>query len=320
MDSPFRLAVAAAAALGLLWIFTTYLLPGLFPGTPLKDALLNGLEAAEREPGKIVSRLVGFRNGEALPADSLDGPARSVNFRCTDALQCCQRQKISAGCKVALDDRKLIAEQAVALPVHFRCNYEENIFLCSAYFGREPAQLELKDFRVAGEIELGRDNPVAAFKVLNSGKVKAQDVIATAKVYKLTTVEGKEVEALHAGPFNRDFEEIPPSGWESLSIPLEVREPGNYKVWLEVHGIESGKAVREAGLKATGARPENKCRATAEGRTQWEGTECLREYQCEGCAYDYECKLAWEPRLGDKRITDWSSSGVWATEEPEKCA
>ena len=99
-----------------------------------------------------------------------DFPSQSVNFRCTDAVQCCPQQQISPGCKVAIDDRMLLVEQDGVMQVSFRCTYEQNIYLCSAYFGGEPAQLEITDVRLPKEIETGKDRPVLMLKVRNTGK------------------------------------------------------------------------------------------------------------------------------------------------------
>lgn len=318
MNEAFKLLATAVAALALIWVFMTYLVPTLFPATPIRNVLESGFESAQGMEGKLLTKPVDLRRGSALTADVLDSPTQSVNFRCTDAVQCCQQQQIAPGCKVAIDDRMLLVEQDGVMQVSFRCTYEQNIYLCSAYFGGEPAQLEITDVRLPKEIETGKDHPVLVLKVRNTGKRKAQDVIATAKVYKLTVADGRETEALHSGPFNRDLEEIAPGRESSLSIPLEVREPGNYKVRLEVRGVEAGRQTQEFTLKVRGANPERKCRATIPGRTKTEGTQCLQEYLCEGCDFDYECKLAWEPKFRES-IADWSVSGAWVKALPEKC-
>ncbi len=320
MDEGYKVLVAAISAVAVIWFFMAYLLPLLAPAPQAKDVMREALETAQAAQGKLVARDIAFKNGYALPAAALDTATRSVNFRCTDVVQCCLQQRISSGCKVAIDDRTLIAQQETSLPVSFRCDYEENIYLCSAYFGRDPAQLEITDFRAPREIEVGRDNAVLSFKAHNAGKTKASDVIATAKVYKVTLVNGKEMEALHSGPVSRSADEIAPDAEAAFSIPLEVREAGSYRISLEVRGAEAGKAGQEFDLKATGGATESKCRATVKGQTRTQDTQCLQEFRCEDCAYDYECKLAWEPKLGEENITDWSASGVWAKAEPETCA
>ncbi|HIH16128.1 MAG TPA: hypothetical protein HA252_01855 [Candidatus Diapherotrites archaeon] len=72
-------------------------------------------------------------------------------------------------------------------------------------------------------------------------------------------------------------------------------------------------------MKASGQPGEGRCKATVQGRDRLEAETCLQEFLCEGCEFDYECKLAWEPRLGEETIRDWSRASVWAEEPLEQC-
>lgn len=319
MNAVFKLAATAVMALAIIWLLVNYVFPLAGGGGQVRQAMMKALEAAQGLDDQVLVKALAIRKGENLPAESLDTSTRSVNYRCTDTKQCCPLGGITSGCRLALDERLLSAQEDSALPAHYRCQLEENIYLCTAYFGRGPAQLEWGDLRAPREIELGKDLPTVVLKIRNTGQTKAYDVVATAKIYKVSLDGDRETTALHSGPINRQTEEILPGGEASFTLPLEIREAGTYQVALTVRGVESGKVTKTLELKARGlSAAMAACKAGQPGEARLEDGQCLREYRCEGCAYDYECKLAWEGKLGEE-VVDWSRDAVWAPTPPENC-
>lgn len=317
-SSIFRLAVYAIAALALLWIIFTYLLPLFFPPQDVVGGMGDALAASQTSLGKTLTKEILYPENFAADAEQqLDEPDMGVVFKCNSASLC-----LDGIADVDEKNRRLYVRESRDIMTSFRCIEERGMHACVIYLGSAPAQVEILDFEAAEKYNLSRGGkPKIAFTIANTGALAAVEVTGTAKVYRKTMIGGEEVEQLFLEPPAETISAIEPEKTARMEFDFSagITKNGKYAVDVKVEGPDAGFGTKRFEFEVSGA-PElpSTCVATEEGETTAGDGICETKYFCEGCAMASECKWAWEENLkgaafeiGSPKFTieSWGASG-----------
>lgn len=289
MDSLFKLLVAAIAAFLIIALIAgMYIFPFGDPIAAIKEKL----NSAELREGKLVEgTTLKFNAGAAFQGETFDTANRSVNFKCTLGELCDDESRFE------FDERKVGIEQIVPVNVSTRCKYENNIFACTVYFGKEPAQLDNLDMNFV-ENENAKFNAAEKrfdananseifikYSFGNTGDLNAADINAFVDYYlfdaedKITKISSK---ILGIGDLNSGGKK---DGRFKLTAPSVE---GKYKIKFRFEGDDTGYADYELDFFI---KPRA-CIADKCTEPEWLGEKCTTHCRCRECVFGFVCKAS----------------------------
>ena len=292
MDTVFKMLVSAVAAIALIMVLLNYILPYFLQAQDVEKEIGVLLTEAEFSPGKYKSASVQLAGGANLRAENFDSDNRSVAFSCNSAELCLDY--------ISYDEREMKVKRNIQTTASARCAYAHDLFTCKIYFGKEPAQLEIREAQVKESIDLGKNENTASIIVKNTGNDAARNAKATAKIYRryFADFEWKK-------EFVRQNEKalgnINAGSEINAEIDLPIEESGNYAVEIMASAEDAGFDSAEKTFEAIGAI--DLCNATTqEGYATYnsELDKCRRKSLCENCAYAFECRDAWKAKSAGK--------------------
>ncbi len=292
MDAVFKMLVSAIVAIALIMVLLNYILPYFLTVQDVEREIGVLLTEAEFSPGKYKSAGIQLSAGANLMAENFDSDNRSTAFSCNSAELCLDY--------ISYDERKLAVKKNIQTTVSARCSYAHDLFTCKIYFGKEPAQLEIKGVQIKESRDLGKNENIAGFTVKNTGNDEARNARATAKIYRRYFADF-EWKKEFVRQNERDLGNIDAGAELNAEIELLVEEEGNYAVEITASAEEAGFDTAEKTFEAIGAA--NLCNATSqEGYATYnsELDKCRRKSFCENCAYAFECRDAWKAKSAGK--------------------
>src|SRR3989338_10408350 len=149
MDTVFKMLVSAIVAIALIMVLLNYILPYFLQTQDVEREIGVLLTEAEFSPGKYKSANIRLTSGANMRAENFDSDNRSTAFSCNSAELCLDY--------ISYDERKLTVKKNIQTTASARCAYAHGLFTCKIYFGKVPAQLEIKEARVAETLDLGKN-------------------------------------------------------------------------------------------------------------------------------------------------------------------
>ncbi|MFH1256890.1 MAG: transglycosylase SLT domain-containing protein [Candidatus Diapherotrites archaeon] len=287
--SVFRLLIYAIVALMMVWIFFAYIVPALWPPQTTFDEISKAVNFSEGIDGKSYSKEIFYNKDFALDAEgALDTQIRSVTFQCLAADYCVDGS-------LSVDPRYFASNENQSLMTTFRCLYEKELYACRIYFGKTPAQLELKEIDFKQKFDLSSEKVSGSVSVENTGSLKAFNALLEAKAYKKRLVNGQWQKTL-AKEVSQQFS-LEESQSQEFPLELSLTESGLYELDLRVSADEAGydTAVVEFEVTAPGITPG--CTATTSETApslSIDGVQCEQKFYCTGCNYAFECRELWQ--------------------------
>lgn len=285
MDTVFKMLVSAIAAIALIMVLLNYILPYFLQTQDVEKEISTLLTKAEFSPGKYKSASIQLTSGANFRAGNFDSDNRSTAFSCNSAELCLDY--------LSYDERKINVKRNIQATVSARCSYAHDLFTCKIYFGKEPAQLEIREVQIKESIDLGENENIAQFAVKNTGNDEARNAKATARIYKRYFADS-EWKKEFVRQNEKDLGNIDAGGEINAEIELPIEESGTYAVEIIAGAEEAGFDSVEKTFEAIGAA--SLCRATSqEGYATYNSElgKCRRKSLCSGCFYAFECRDAW---------------------------
>lgn len=285
--SIFRLAIFAIILIALIAIVTT-----LFPQTQTDTAkeITSLIDFAKSIEGKTVTKLLVLEKDKFFDAKNFDNSTTSISFRC-NGLEC--EEKINS------TERTLYAQERIQIQVSARCESGPNLWSCKVYFGKKPAQVEIKGFEMQKEINVSSGEVTGNFEVENTGELPAIKVQTTVKLFRKSFFDGQETLNLFAEPFYSLEQEIIPGSSRGVSFSFPVGEDGSFVLEISSKAQESGFDKKNTEFFTVGAETVNECTATTTSQVllDEELNECQQKMNCIGCTKALECLFAWQTKL-----------------------
>jgi len=307
MNSVFKLAVVAMVFLALIYMINIYFQQ---PPDDLAKQLDESLDFVEIRQDLIETKTVNLPAGTGLSAANLDSKTRNVRFECTNAYAC-------SGKDLEVDSRRIIANRATAIDVHFRCKDKKIINDCTIYFGLKPAHLEAEITNLKAQKTPG-GTTTANFSIRNSGALDAIDTSYSFKVYSVKTIDNKETTILQY-PIGSDIttiEKILTGETKTYSKSFSLESIGKHRVIIVADGEDAGRSIVEQEF-TIGEPDDSECTATTTGKTTLTNGKCVTEFLCTGCTYGYQCLSAWnEKQAIDGEISKSTAEKLFAEKEP----
>ena len=283
--------VFAIAALAILALFFIYIVP-LFYRTPEPLSILEkNIGVASLNLGKGVIEEINF-GGIVFSGNTFDSRNRSTAFECNNAALCCNISEVDENCtkEIEWDERKVEIKTGLLVKTIARCHYENTIYVCKIYLGKEPAQIEIVKAEIKKKINLDVENAVLDLEVKNSGEIPLFNGIIKAEVYEMY-LEASKWEKKYVGRalVDEEFKEIKPGEVLERQIPINVPGTGKYNVELRVWGDNAGFEEMEIGFEVTGG---SKCKL--DGLKQCDSAEtgiggCRAICYCTSCLLSSQC-------------------------------
>lgn len=314
--SVFRLAIYAVIAVLLIALANTYF--PLFPKNPAEQ-IAKDLEIAQRDEGKLVESMISFGNA-TLNSIAFEEDERFVAIKCTSPQDCTSD-------RVSFSGRAITFLKPLRTKAYSRCVKEENLYKCSVYIGKKPAQMGIEELVLAG------DNASLKVKIQNRGEIKAEGIENTAVLYKKELISGKTIERLYRELSPRVITSMPEEKGEYLEFAFGNLEKGDYVVKFRTEGEDAGF---DEGKKEFTIKKDiiDNCKTGEEEETILMTGYCLTKYNCTGCTYAFECRDKWKQKIPGKNFesegTDYAKiesppnpvTGLCGDEIPveDKCA
>lgn len=307
MDTVFKMLVSAIAAIALLMVFLNYILPYFLTVQDVEKEIGVLLTEAEFSPGKYKSASIQLTSGASLNAGNFDSDNRSTAFSCNSAELCLDY--------LSYDERKINVKRNIQTTVSARCSYAHDLFTCKIYFGKEPAQLEIREVQIKESIDLGKNENIAQFAVKNTGNDGARNAKATARIYKRYFADS-EWKKEFVRQNEKDLGNIDAGSEINAEIELPIGESGTYAVEIIASAEDAGFDSAEKTFEATGS--VNLCKATSqEGFAAYnpELGKCREKSFCENCTYAFECRDAWKAKSAGKAFESAEPGFAYETTE-----
>ncbi len=290
MDTPFKLLVYAIAFVALLWVFFNFMAPLFFRTNEPIAIIGKNLDVAETTLGKGVMETVIFEQSN-FSGLTFDSDNRSVAFECNDETVCCYLGQSDENCskQIVWGPRNIEIKEKIDVTITTRCLYENTLFVCKAYFGKEPAQVEIKRADLKETVDLEKENAIIGLSIANTGNVLLLGGEIVADVYE-RYLEGEQGSRRYIGKASDlvEFEQIEPD--KTIDIQVELHNlpyAGLYEVELTVRGHNAGFEKKQLAFEATG---NIGCKETGCSSPQLEFGNCKTVCSCEECRLSSECE------------------------------
>lgn len=290
--SPFKLFIALAAALAILYFFLTYLGPLFFWPKNVQEQISGAIVTATMYPGKAIeAKETVYDSGMQFSNQTFREQQIETKFECDSPSNCCDK---GTKCNNAIEWTESYAgfKQKKTIETFARCDSQHNIFACTVYFGQKPAQVKIANTSALNEIDLKTQNQCTIdLLIKNDGAVQAPSVFITTKLFKYN--QAKTAKQLMQEKKSGELELMP--GAQTLfPIDLQIELPGSYIAEILVEGENAGfdQNMIEFTAKGTALSP---CKTGSKGSTVLnpETGNCETAYDCMGCNFAFECRNAW---------------------------
>jgi len=292
--SPLKLVVFVVALLLLLLIFFTVFSGNYFFS---KDPVLEinrSLGVSENSVGKVadVEGLVFHEQSFSTPLFS--GKSRSVDIQCNEPNLCCD---FNAKCNKAILWNRGVAQftKPQAAYVGTRCEFENNFYSCTAYFGKKPAQLNeietkfdsnfLKYNKELKRYEIFEDENFTINHDLNNiGKIpayNAESIVTFKQKDSSGNINDVNVQSMVLGNVFNDGNALLK---DQLILPPK---PGDYSMVIKVKGTHAGSYSDEISIKVFA---RDKCVSVQCGLPRLLGEKCITDCDCKFCNFGFNCQ------------------------------
>ncbi len=289
MGGPFKLLVYAVAAMAIIALFFTYILPLFFQSGNPTAVLNNNLSVAETTLGKSVTGAILF-DEMSFSGATFDADNRSVAFECNSAAICCNLRERGEECtqKIEWDERRIKIKEPMEIETTVRCSYEHTLFVCKIYFGKKPAQIVIADASIKEMVDLDEEKAELSLTVENSGAIPVFFGSIKAEVYERHLEDGQwKRRYIGDALVEEQFEGIEPGGRLEKETQISVPYPGKYDVELMVKGDNAGFESRELSFEAVGG---NRCMAERCDSPTLEFGKCKTRCHCVNCLLSRKCE------------------------------
>ena len=311
--SVFRIVVTAIVAMALIALIGLYFGPMFQAPDSLLRQLNDSLETAQGMPGKAVALdAISLQEGVSFKSAQFSKNDRIVVFECNDGSVCCAAGSKECENGMLWNSNSVIAQKRLFTQAAARCREEQTVYVCTLYFGKQPAQLKVKEMKFKQTVDLALPNDsivdVSIQNVGESGSVNP--ITAVAKLVELQTNAQGVVERIPIASIAgiQTISTLSVQATKMISLSPDIREAGSYELEIKIQGEDAGSETRTIAFNANGTY-QSPCQATDQADLpQWIDSTCKERHYCvpQKCSLPSECKNAW----ASKEPGDWSAGTV----------
>lgn len=281
--NPMTLLVLALTALVILF-FVQQLY--VVPRAQLSQTISRQLQIAMETPGKITGETMRLTPGMDISSRSLESDELDLSIECNDPRICCDE---NGRCPVRANSDILVVHNAVDAFVSVRCATREKLWVCRAFVGKKPAQLEIK------KSTLSADQLDVNLK--NNGDEPAWLSSATIEYLSTTEKNGeKTLESIEKKMVPAPFKGIQSGENKNWHMQLDRPNPGAFLVRITFDSLNAGQIQLE--IPYSVERENSQCEINATTAPTLfqnpETNDIFERRPCQNCTLAFECRDAWK--------------------------
>lgn len=308
----FEIIIYAVAALALILVFLTLILPMLSPGDNL-PAIKTALENAKLSTnlGKTISLgALPYAKGATILASSFDKKTMLLGIECTSPTDCCPiKTKAATNCDKAInwDSTFFTTSREKNIYTYVRCIQVNSLPACKIFFGGNPAQAAIEKATPNGANAAGEEQITLTIK--NTGSLPLTNATTTVELYK----KGPEGWVITDYPSAPKATEILQSGEKTtINWVIAPQNVGEYRALFTFASLDGGFDKKPADFNKI---QNTICTATTTGDTIFDpDTGAYKEMrECAGCSYAYECAGTWQAKEPSKTFQPESNTEAYCT-------
>ncbi len=291
----FRLLITAVIAGLILYFLSGLMTPILRPQTNLSKAAENILLDAQADLGESASISLSTSADQSLYARNFDTLTRTVSFSCSGSECCPYLEK----CPTAYGStaERILTFQNADVSLTARCELSDaGIHACVVYLGKEPAQVKWSTASAPSGMLTTKNEITFSGSVRNTGELTTNSLSVRVEIWGTTIVSGKEIETI-VEQGEQTLERIESQKTKTVSIPITISTPGEYRAVMSVQGADAGKDTREFSVVITGdlislCAPD----LTKAFEKTYDGFDdvCKEKRFCLNCDFAFSCRQAWQ--------------------------
>jgi hypothetical protein len=292
----FQLMVTAIVAIALITLFFTYI-NSLNTPDNLNSQIEKAIIKAENPifMGKTIFFQSNITQNQLLYTKDFDITKRSLAIECTDNSICCSKGEECN--KIEWNGEYAQFNKTDKINFYLRC-IEEKVSICRIYFGKMPAQAELKEIRKSSQSNLKVNFEV---DVINSGK---QNLALGENSIVLYKKVGFDWEKSDFEEENKNISLLAPEQEHTFLWELIIPSYGEYKAEFIFEGDNAGYDSKTIDFNIT---ENTDCGRIEQVEYIADPESGVREvHYCEGCNYGFECYAKWKEIMPEK---EWEILG-----------
>jgi len=303
----FKLVIAVIVFLIVLFLAYTYLLPFINPPADFGKEVKNGFAIAQANEGKVsAEKKVFLKASQSINAKNFDDSSTIAVLECNNPAICCIDEENCANeLSINTASRSIFVKRGILASVFYRCMFERKAFVCKAFFGIKPAQVEIKSLKVPAAIDLAKNSNLdLEISVQNSGALSNNETItAKAQVFNAEDSSPLKQPLLEA---SQEIGKLGAGEAKAQKMQLRLSSPGKLEVKVSVSGENSGSDLKRAIVQASGI-PATDCAALSRQSPEFYSSsgsieelqgKCVSKALCGNCNTSFECRQAWLSREG----------------------
>ncbi|MDO8647991.1 MAG: hypothetical protein Q7R70_06295 [Candidatus Diapherotrites archaeon] len=301
----FGILIAAIAFIIVLFLAYTYFLPFLNPPIDLSKEVKNGFAISQANEGKVSEEKKLFlKASQSINAKNFDDSSTIAVLECNNPAICCiDEENCSSALSINTAFRGIFVKKDILTSVFYRCMFDRKAFVCKAFFGVKPAQVEIKSLKVPATIDLGKNNALdLEINIQNSGALPNNETMtAIVKVFNASDTNPSKEPLLEA---SQEIGKLQAGESKTQKMQLLLSSPGKLEVRVSVSGENSGSDLKKAIVQASGI-PATGCAAlgrqapefySSSGSIEELKGKCVSKALCGSCSTSFECRQAWLSR------------------------
>jgi hypothetical protein len=286
----FQLVITAIVAIALIALFFTYINSLNSPenlNSQIKKAIIQAEDPSYM--GKTIMFSFNVTQNQLLYTKDFDLSKRSLAIECTDNSICCAKGEECN--KIEWTEEYAQFNKAKKINFYARC-LEEGISICRIYFGKMPAQAELKEIRKTSQNNLTINFEV---DVKNSGKQNLSLGENKLKLYKKVAFDWEESDFKKE---SKNISMLAPDQEHTFLWEITIPSYGEYKAEFIFEGQNSGFDIKTIDFNIN---ENTACQRSEKVEYVTDPESGVREiHYCEGCNYGYECYAKWKEIMPEK--------------------
>jgi hypothetical protein len=305
----FKIFIGVIVLMYVIFFVSNVLFPATFPKEEITKEISQQIEEAKKEPGKNKARFgLKFAKGIVLTKKDFETKNTIIEFQCNSGYFCCnENQKCNK--KIEWNKSKVeFNEQADPL-VNTRCEEIKGTNFCRVYFGKTPAQAEIKELKYNNNFNLSKEKLKIEAEVFNAGNTPENAAVLEIQVF-IVYYERKQKIKEEIKNASSEPQKIKEKETKKLETEIEFTSPGEYLIKAKVKGNDFGFQEKEftinvLGEKSYDCKPDKtRKEIIIDPNTLGENkiVECEIKYYCMNCLYAFECKHEWEKEFPNKNF------------------
>ncbi|GEM_PF-5071902 len=303
---PYQLLIAAIAAALLLGIFFN-VFEKLFqtPEDPVIQ-IQKSLQTAKLNQGTLTDAgTLQFQTNQTLFTTQFSEAGLELDFSCTDPALCCDRDAPCSD-RTNWTSTRIGVRGSTRLPAYARCEENFNLIVCTAYFGKKPAQLSVQLTGPPDTVNLSTGPVRIQAQTTNTGTLPA--IANTIELSVFHVIENQQTFSYQQ---TVPIETINPSETRDTIFTFDPLQNGRFEARVTVRGENAGTNEKTIRFETTGG-VANTCRALTETQTEksldLSRGQCREKFFCSDCALGIQCKTAWETERPELDFMEGDSS------------